>query len=108
MNLKAKGYEQAHKQAAEKKLTALMAKLKEKGWDDDTLAKNTQVKKIRAEIRRANRRLKAVAAQEKLNAEKLQTKAEKLAVKKQAGQAPQEGKHKKAAGKPLKKEKRKA
>lgn len=106
MNLKAKRYEQERKAAAEQQLSTRLAILKEKGLDEAALAKDAQIKKIKADIRKAHRRLKAVAAHEQLLADKKQAKNDKLSTKKASAKA--DGDKKPAAKKPkdAKKEKK--
>jgi hypothetical protein len=106
MNLKAKVYQQAHQLAAEQKLAARLAILKEKGANDTALVKDPMVKKIKADIRKAKFRLRSVAAQEKLMADKVQAKADKLEAKKLAAAAPKAPKGKKQAAAEPKKEKK--
>jgi len=64
--------------------------LTERGVDAEKMAKDATLRKIRGEIRKANRRLRAIAATEKKNEELLTAKAEKLAAPKK-----EEGKKKK-------------
>ncbi len=78
MNLKAKIHLENQKNAAEVRLAVRLDFLKEKGSESVVIQRDTVVRKIRAEIRKANYRLASIAAQEKLNAEKVQIKAEKL------------------------------
>jgi hypothetical protein len=82
MNLKAKIYLENQNKAAEDKLAVRLAFLKEKGLEGAAIHRDTLIRKIRAQIRKVNYRLACIAAQEKLNAEKAQTKAEKLAKEK--------------------------
>ncbi|KJS32851.1 MAG: hypothetical protein VR64_04770 [Desulfatitalea sp. BRH_c12] len=79
MNLKAKVYEQMHKQAAQDDLTARMGLLQERGASEKDVQKDTLVRQLKATIRVSNRRLAAVAAMEQLNAQKAQNKVEKAA-----------------------------
>ena len=79
MNLKAKKYVESHKKAAQEKLAARRAVLKEKGLDDTAVLRDAMFRKIKADIRKANARLTAIAAQEKLNADNAKAKAEKQA-----------------------------
>ncbi|UCE56342.1 MAG: hypothetical protein JSV31_13140 [Desulfobacterales bacterium] len=73
---------------AEDKLVARLAFLKEKGLESVTIQRDTLIRKIRAQIRKVNYRLACIAAQEKLNAEKAQIKAEKLDKKKSSREMP--------------------
>jgi hypothetical protein len=84
MNLKQKIYAENQKKVVEGKIAVRLAFLKEKGLDSAAIQKDVSIKKMRAEIRKANYRLTSIAAQEKLNADKAQAKAEKLAAGKNA------------------------
>lgn len=84
MNLKAKSYVENQKKTAEEKLATRLAVLNEKGLDNAAVQRDAVFKKIRADIRKANYRLAAIAAQQKLNAERAKTKADKLAAPKVA------------------------
>ena len=84
MSLKAKGYLESQKKVTGDKLAARKSFLKEKGLDDAAIQRDSLIKKMKAGIRKANYRLASIAAQEKLNADKAQIKAEKLAGKKNA------------------------
>ncbi len=84
MNLKAKIYVENQKKTAEEKLAARLAILNEKGLDDAAVQRDAVFKKIRADIRKANFRLTAIAAQIKLNAERAKARADKLAAPKVA------------------------
>ena len=108
MNLKAKGYLESQKKVAGDKLVTRMSFLKEKGLDAVAIKRDSWIKKIRADVRKANYRLACIAAQEKLNADKVQTKAEKLAAKKNAPDKPSAKIAKDAPAKKEKKEKKKA
>ncbi len=88
MNLKAKGYLESQKKVTGDKLAIRMSSLKEKGLDAVAIKRDSFIKKMRADIRKANYRLACVAAQEKLNADKVKAKAEKLAAKKKASDKP--------------------
>jgi hypothetical protein len=78
MKLKAKIHLENQKNVADARLTARLEFLKEKGWEGVAIKRDPVIRKIRADIRKANYRLACIAAQEKLNAEKAQIKAEKL------------------------------
>ena len=82
MNLKAKIYLESQKKLAHDKLTARMAFLKEKGLNSAVIQRDTLIKKMKAEIRKANYRLACIATQEKLNADKAQAKAKKMVAEK--------------------------
>lgn len=79
MNLKAKIYVESQKKTAEERLAARQTDLIEKGLDDAAVQRDTLFRKIRADIRKANFRLAAIAAQETLNAKRAKTKADKQA-----------------------------
>ena len=108
MNLKAKEYLESQKKVTGDKVAARISSLKEKGLDDAAIKRDSLIKKMKAGVRKTNYRLACVAAQEKLNADKVQTKAEKLAAKKNAPDKPPAKAAKGASGKKEKKEKKKA
>lgn len=103
MNLKAKIHLENQKKATGDKLAARTSALKEKGLDDAAIKRDSLIKKMKADIRKANYRLACVAAQKKLNADKVQAKADKVAAKKEAADKPKAKKTKEA---PVKKEKK--
>jgi len=78
MSLKRKGILEGHKKVAGDKLVTRMSSLKEKGLDAVAIKRDSFIKKMKADIRKANYRLDCIAAQEKLNADKVQTKILKL------------------------------
>ena len=86
MNLRAKVYIENQKKDAEAKLAARLTFLKEKGLSPEVIKKDATFRQIKAIVRKAETRLAAIRASEKLNQERAQAKAEKLAAK----QAPQE------------------
>jgi len=104
VNLKSKINLENQKKVASDKLAARMSALKENGLNDVEIKRDSLIKKMKADIRKANYRLACIAAQEKLNADKVQAKADKLAAKKEAKEKPP-AKSAKAA--PPKKEKKK-
>jgi hypothetical protein len=108
MSLKRKGFLEGHKKVAGDKLVTRMSSLKEKGLDAVAIKRDSFIKKMRADIRKANYRLACIAAQEKLNADKVQTKTEKLAAKKNTPDKPSAKIAKGAPAKKEKKEKKKA
>jgi hypothetical protein len=108
MSLKRKGFIEGHKKVAGDKLVTRMSSLKEKGLDAVAIKRDSLIKKMRADIRKANYRLACIAAQEKLNADKVQTKTEKLAAKKNNPDKPSAKIAKGAPAKKEKKEKKKA
>ena len=87
MSLKRKIYAENQKKVVEGKIAVRRAFLKEKGLDSAVIQKDVLIRKMKAEIRQANHRLASIAAQEKLNADKAQAKAEKLAAGKSARKA---------------------
>ena len=103
MKLKAKGYLESQKKVTRDKLAARMSSLKEKGLSTLAIKRDSLIKKMKADIRKANYRLACIAAQEKLNAERVQAKKEKLTAKKNAPDKPPA---KNAKGAPAKKEKK--
>ncbi len=78
MNLKQKIYAENQKKVVEGKIAGRRALLKEKGLDSAVIQRDVVIRKMRAEIRKANYRLASIAAQEKLNAKKARVKAENL------------------------------
>ena len=74
MNLKAKISVEDQKKSAHGKLAARLAFLNEKGLDGGAIERDSMIRKLRAEIRKANYRLARIAAQEKLSAERLAAK----------------------------------
>ena len=108
MKRKAKGYLESQKKVTGDKLETRMSSLKEKGLDAVAIKRDSSIKKMRADIRKANYRLACIAAQEKLNADKVQTKTEKLAAKKNTPDKPSAKIAKGAPAKKEKKEKKKA
>ncbi|MBI5062454.1 MAG: hypothetical protein HZB87_03025 [Desulfatitalea sp.] len=106
MNLKAKRYEESHRQKAQEELAARLALLKERGIEPKTMEKDTIVRKLKADLRKAKHRLVGVASQEKLLEQKVQNKQEKAAAELQSKQAPKAEPAKKEAAKPAKKEKK--
>jgi hypothetical protein len=106
MNLKWKPYLEDRKKSAEGKLAARLSFLKAKGLDESSIQREPLHRKLKAEIREANHRLAIIAAQEKLNADKVRAKAEKLAAAKAEPEPPAKEVAPKAAGKKAKKEKK--
>ena len=74
MSLKAKIYVENQKKTGHGKLAARLAFLNEKCLDGAAIQRDSMVRKLRAEIRKANYRLACIAAQEKVNAERLAAK----------------------------------
>jgi hypothetical protein len=106
MNLKAKKHVETQKQKVQEKLTACLARLKEKGMEPKLIAKDPLIRQLRAEIREAGLRLRAVAATEKLNSDKIVKKQEKEAAREAAKNQPSQKKKKAKAAPPEKKEKK--
>ncbi|MGB8427924.1 MAG: hypothetical protein WCD88_19220 [Desulfobacterales bacterium] len=107
MNLKAKNYVANQKNAAVNSLAARTALLTGKGLDEGAMRRDPSIRKIKATIRKANFRLASIAAQEKLNAERIQDRERKAAEKKTAPEAPAVKKGADDAGRKEKKEKKK-
>jgi hypothetical protein len=103
MNLKAKVYVENQKKRVQEALNVRLARLKEKGLKEDIIQKDATVRRLRAQVRKADYRLASIAAQEKLNQERAQAKLEKQAAEKAAKEAPQIEAEK---GEPEKKEKK--
>ena len=103
MNLKAKVYVENQKKRIEEKLKARLALLKEKGQKEDVIQKDAGVRQLKAQVRKMDYRLAAIAAQEKLNQDRAQAKIDRLAAEKAAKEAPPEEAEKKE---PEKKEKK--
>ena len=92
-----------HKKVTGDRLAARVSTLKEKGLANTAIQRDCVVKKMKAGIRKTNYRLACIAAQEKLNADRAEAKAEKLAGKKKSPDKPPA---KAAKGAPEKKEKK--
>ena len=90
MNLKARIYVENHKRDAQARLETRLALLKGKGLDSEAISQDATVRKLRGMIRKAIFRLASIAAQEKLNQERAQAKADKLAAEKAAREKPKE------------------
>jgi hypothetical protein len=106
MNLKGKIHLENQKKLAHGKLAARTTFLKEKGLDGAVIQRDALIRKMKAEIRKANYRLACIAAQEKLNADKAQAKAKKLAAGKNLRDMPPAEIAKGVPGKRGKKEKK--
>lgn len=107
MNLKAKNYVERHKKAAVEKLSARSAHLQAKGLEEVAIRRDPSIRKIKADIRKANFRLASIAAQETLNAEKGRDRERKLAEKKAAREQPAVKQAENEGGQKEKKEKKK-
>ena len=105
MNLKAKRHVEEQKKKAREKLATRMELLNGKGMDPKRVAKDSYVRKLRADIRKADYRLCRVAAVEALNSRKIQQKQEKIMAGKQAKEAGQDNSAKKKAPQSDKKKK---
>jgi hypothetical protein len=106
MNLRARVYVEEQKANWETKLKARLSLLKEKGVSPQMIPKDATMRRIKAEIRKANERLASIAAQEKLNQERIQGKEQKLAAKKAEREAAIKETMEEAAGKKEKKGKK--
>ncbi len=106
MNLRARVYVEKQKEDGEAKLKARLSFLKGKGVTPEKIQKDATVRRIKAEIREANERLASIAAQEKLNLERVQAKEQKLAARKAEREAAIRGTLEEAAGKKEKKAKK--
>ncbi len=91
MNLRARVYVEKEKKEWEAKLAARLAMLKEKGASPEKIRKDATIRKIKAEIKQMNARLRSIAAQDKLNQERAQAKEQKLAAKKAEREAALKG-----------------
>jgi hypothetical protein len=74
MPLKAKVHVENQKKTVHGKLAARLTFLNEKGLGGGAIQRDSMMRKLRAEIRKANYRLACIAAQEKLNEERLAAK----------------------------------
>jgi hypothetical protein len=106
MKLKQKIYAENRKELVEGKIAVRRAFLKEKGLDSAVIKKDALIRKMKARIRQANYQLASIAAQEKLNADRAQAKAEKLAAKKSAREGTPAKTAKNVSGKKGSKEKK--
>lgn len=84
MDIRAKINVENQKKSTLKNLDAQRAFLKEKGLKDDEIKKNVIVRKLKAEVRKADFRLTCIADREKQNLDLAQAKAERLASGKKA------------------------
>jgi hypothetical protein len=82
MNLKAKIHVEIQKKTAEEKLSARQTILADRGLDNAAVKRDPIYRKLSADVRKANSRLSAIAAQEALNADRAKAKAKKQAAKK--------------------------
>ena len=77
LNLKSKIYLEAQKANEEARLTARVAALESRGFDAEALRRDPSVRRIKAKIRQADRRLAAIAERERQVEERVRAKAEK-------------------------------
>jgi len=93
MDIKSKINVENQKKSALKNLDAHRAFLKEKGLKEDEIKRNAIVRKLKADVRKADFRLARIADQEKQNQDLARAKAEKLASgKKPKGESKKEAK----------------
>jgi hypothetical protein len=90
---------EAAKKISQAKLDTRRIFLKEKGLSDEVIRKDVTMRKLRAEVRKSNFRMAAIAAQEEITRRVAKAKADKLA----AAKAPEKESPKE---KPVKKEKK--
>jgi hypothetical protein len=90
MNLRAKVYIESQKKRAQTQFTNRLVLLHGRGLEEKAIQKDTTLRKIKALIRKSDFQLASIAAQEKLNQERLQSKLEKLAAEKAAKEKPPE------------------
>jgi len=105
MNLRARIYVENQKKEALARLESRLAFLRGKGLDSLEILRDATFRHIKGVIREADFRLASIAAQEKLNRERVQAKAEKLAAEKAAREKPKPEAEEVAAEKKVKKEK---
>jgi len=104
MKVKSKSYVEEHKKDAVARLNARRAYLKEKGLDEEGINRDAGMRKVKAEIKKADFRLSSISALVKRN----EARAKATADRKAAGKIPKQ-KGKKEAKKeeqPAKKEKK--
>lgn len=106
MNLRARVYVERQKKDVENKLAVRLAALKEKGVGAEKIQRDATARRLRAELKKANTRLARIGAQEKLNQERAQTKAQKIAAQKAEREAALKGASEEPAGKKEKKGKK--
>jgi hypothetical protein len=68
---------EARKMAAENSLAARLELLKTEGLDDGRIQKDTRIKQLRAQVRKAKHQLESIAAMARLMEEKSTAKARK-------------------------------
>ena len=106
MNLRARVYVEKQKKDVENKLATRLATLKEKGIRPEKIQRDATVRRLKAELRKANARLASISAQEKLNQERAQLTAQKIAAKKTEREAALKGTSEEPAEKKDKKSKK--
>ncbi len=106
MNLRARVYVESQKKDVENKLAVRLAALKEKGVSAEKIQKDATVRRLKAELRKANTRLASIAAQEKLNQDRAQATAQKIAAQKAEREAALKGSSEEPAEKKEKKGKK--
>ena len=98
MNLRARVFVENQKKVAQASLLARRTRMKERGISPEEMERDALLRKIRAQIRKADSRLASIAAQEQLNQERARAKAEKLAAAKAAREKGPEKEEEKKAG----------
>jgi hypothetical protein len=73
---------EASKKISQAKLDTRRVFLKEKGLSDEAIRKDVTIRKLRAEVRKSNFRMAAIAAQEEITRRVAKGKADKLAAAK--------------------------
>jgi outer membrane biosynthesis protein TonB len=106
MNLRARIYVENQKKNGQAKFETRLGFLREKGLDSESIQRDATLRRIKALIRKANFRLARIAAEENLNQERTQAKAERLAAEKAAREKSKKEEEEVAAGKKGKKEKK--
>jgi len=107
MNLKAKIHVERQKAAVQEKLDAHLALLKDKGLEDGLIERDATLRRLRAQVAKANSRLARIAAQKKLNQERAQAKIDKRAAEKAEPEKKEKKAKKETEAKPKGKQKAK-
>jgi hypothetical protein len=105
MNLKAKSFVENNKRTIQQKLISRSEILKERGLDPTAIGKDVVVRKLRADIRKANYRLACIATAETLVAQKANAKKAKSAAESKKAEPSKTGAKKKTAAETPKKKK---
>lgn len=100
MNLKSKPHDEHHKQIAQQKLDARLAMLQSLGTSPKTIERDAMIRKLKAQIKKANQHLKQVAKQMNLTDQNKKHKEEKAVAEKLARESGQG--HKKHSRGPIK------